>query len=172
MSRRLYFVLPDVETSRKVVQELLLARVQEKHLHFLGKRGIDMKDLPEASTIHKTDLFRGTYSGFFAGIITGLLAGLYFYFNPASVGMQVPPYVIFVCALTGAVIGAWISGPLIGASTPNQRLRLYSPLLEDGHILLLIDLPRSRVEDVRKIIKGIYLKADDPVSEAGLPAMQ
>ena len=58
MSRRLYFVLPDVETCRKVVQELLLARVQEKHLHFLGKRGIDMKDLPEASTIQAIELMR------------------------------------------------------------------------------------------------------------------
>jgi hypothetical protein len=172
MSRRLYFVLPDVETSRKVVQELLLARVEEKRLHFLGKRGIDMKDLPEASAIHKTDLFRGTYIGLFAGTVTGLLAGLYIFFNPAGFGMQAPPYVIFVCAITGALVGAWISGPLIGASRPNQRLRLYSPLLEDGYILLLIDLPASRVEEVRKIIKGIYPKADDLVAEAGLPAIQ
>jgi hypothetical protein len=172
MSRRLYFVLPDVETSRKILQDLLLARIEEKRLHFLGKRGIDMKDLPEASAVHKSDLFRGTYIGFFAGIITGLLAGLYIYFSPATVGLQVPPYVIFVCAITGAFIGAWISGPLIGASTPNHRIRAYHPLLEDGYILLIVDLPSTRVEEVRRIIKSYYPKAEDPVTGAELPVMQ
>ena len=97
MSRRLYFVLPDVETSRKVEQELLLARIEEKRMHFLGKRGIDMKDLPEATAAQKTDLLRGIYIGFFAGVLTGLLAGLYIYFNPDTVGMQVPPFVIIIC---------------------------------------------------------------------------
>ena len=171
MSRRLYFVLPDVETSRKVVQELLLARIEEKRLHFLGRRGVDMKDLPEASAVHKSDLFRGTYIGFFAGIITGLLAGLYIYFNPATVGLQVPPYVIFICAITGAVIGAWISGPLIGASTPNHRIRAYHQLLEEGNILLIVDLPSTRIEEVRKIIKSYYPEAEDPITGTELPAM-
>lgn len=162
MSRRLYFVLPDVETARKVEQELLLARIEEKRMHFLGKRGTDMKDLPEATAAQKTDLMRGIYIGFFAGILTGLLAGLYFYFNPDIVGMQVPPFVIFICAIGGAVLGAWISGPLIGSSTPNARLVSYGHMLQKGHILLIIDTPSKRVEDVRKIVKSFYASAEDP----------
>jgi len=160
MSRRLYFVLPDVETSRKVEQELLLARIEEKRMHFLGKRGTDMKDLPEATPAQKTDLMRGIYIGLFAGTITGLLAGLYIFFNPDTLGMQVRPYVIFVCALVGGIVGAWISGPLIGASTPNARLTAYHKSLQDGHILLIIDVPAKRVEDVRKIIKDHYPDAE------------
>lgn len=173
MSRRLYFVLPDVETSRKLEQELLLARIEEKRMHFLGKRGTDMKDLPEATALQKTDLIRGTGIGFFAGILTGLLAGFYLYYNPDSIGIQIPPFVIFIGAIVGAVIGAWISGPLIGASTPNARLSSYQPLLQQGQILLIIDVPSKRVDEVRKIVGKFNPKAEQqPVVAGGIPAIQ
>ncbi len=160
MSRRLYFVLPDVETSRKVEQDLLLARIEDKRMHFLCKRGTDMKDLPEATAAHKTNLMRGIYIGFFVGILTGLLAGFYLYFNPEALGMQIPPYVIFICATVGAVLGAWISGPLIGASTPNSRLAPYHQLLQTGHVILIVDVPAKRREEIRKLIKNVYPQAE------------
>ena len=59
MNRRLYFILPDVEISRKVEDDLLLARITEYQMHFLGKRGTDMQDLPEESQIQKTDIIHG-----------------------------------------------------------------------------------------------------------------
>jgi len=170
MSRRLYFILPDVETSRKVEQELLLARIEEKRMHFLGKRGTDMKDLREATHLQKTDLLRGLYVGLFAGAITGLVGGLYIYFNPDSVGMQVQPFVIFICAVVGAVVGAWISGPLIGGSTPNARLNQYQDELKQGHILLIIDVPSKRTEEVREIIKQAHPSAEDPGTDPTMPA--
>lgn len=161
MSRRLYFVLPDVETSRKAEQQLLLAHIEGRRMHFLGKRGADMKDLPEANAAHKTNLISGLYIGFFAGAVTGSLAGLYLHFNPDTVGMQIQPFVIFICASVGAILGAWISGLLIGASTPNSRLKPYQQLLQSGNILLIIDIPPKRSEEVRTILKNIYPKAAD-----------
>lgn len=167
MSQRLYFVLPDVETSRKVAQDLLLARVGETRMHFLGKRGTDMKDLPEATGAHKTNLMRGIYIGFFAGILTGLLAGFYLYFTPDALGAQIPPFVIFICATVGAILGAWISGPLIGASTPNSRLKPYFHLLQSGHVILILDLPAKRKDEIRKIVKNVYPMAEDvPIDNA------
>jgi len=160
MSRRLYFVLPDIETSRKVERELLLAHVESRQMHFLGKRGVDMKDLPEATAAQKTNLLRGLYIGFFAGVITGLLAGLYLYFNPDVLGMQIAPFVIFICASVGAIFGAWISGPLIGASTPNSSIQAYTPLLQKGHVLLILDVPPKRVEEIRGRINTIYPQED------------
>ncbi|MCH8977176.1 MAG: hypothetical protein IH909_06080, partial [Proteobacteria bacterium] len=46
MNRRLYFVLPDVDTSLLVERDLLLAKVNDSLMHFMGKRGTDLKDLP------------------------------------------------------------------------------------------------------------------------------
>ena len=50
MNRRLYFILPDVPISLQIEHDLLLARINDDHMHFLGKRGTDLMDLPEATT--------------------------------------------------------------------------------------------------------------------------
>ena len=170
MSRRLYFVLPDVETSQKLQQDLLLSRIEERRMHFLARRGTDMKDLPEATPLQKTDLMRGLLIGLFAGAITGLLAGFYIYFNPDSVGLQIPPFVIFICALVAAVVGAWISGLLIGASTPNARLEAYQDQIRKGNILLILDVPTRRVEEIRKIVRQHHPAAEDHGADPTVPA--
>src|SRR5438552_2571485 len=36
MRRRLYFLLPDVESARHTADDLLLARVEDRHMHFLA----------------------------------------------------------------------------------------------------------------------------------------
>jgi len=156
MSRRMYFLLPDVEAGEKIVQELLISRIEEKRLHFLGRRDTDMKSLPEATPTHKTGLIRGLYIGLFSGAITGLLAGLYLYYHPDLIGMQAPPYVIFVCAFVGAIIGAWISGPLIGGSSPNAKLAPFQESLNNGKILLILDAPSKRTEELRELIRSHY----------------
>ena len=156
MSRRMYFLLPDVEAGENVVKELLLSRIEEKRLHFLGKRGTDLKSLPEATPVHKTGLIRGLYIGLISGAITGLLAGLYLYYHPELIGMQAPPYVIFICAFVGAVIGAWISGPLIGGSSPNTKLLPFQEALNNGNVLLILDAPSKRTDEIRKLISAHY----------------
>ena len=35
--RRLYFLLPDLDVAHKVVDELLLARIEERHIHVIAK---------------------------------------------------------------------------------------------------------------------------------------
>jgi hypothetical protein len=156
MSRRMYFLLPDVEAGEKIVQELLISRIEEKRLHFLGRRDTDMKSLPEATPIHKTGLIRGLYIGLISGSVTGLLAGLYLYYHPELIGMQAPPYVIFVCAFVGAIIGAWISGPLIGGSSPNTKLIPFQESLNNGKILLILDAPHKRTDELRELIRSHY----------------
>lgn len=40
-------------------------------MHFPGKRGRDMKDLPEATLELKTDIYHGIKVGLFSGALTG-----------------------------------------------------------------------------------------------------
>ena len=46
MLRRIDCLVPSVEGARKVVDEMLLARVNERHIHVLAKRGTPLEDLP------------------------------------------------------------------------------------------------------------------------------
>src|SRR5439155_682216 len=44
MRRRLYWLLPDVESARRTVDDLLLARIEDRHMHVLARRGTDLAD--------------------------------------------------------------------------------------------------------------------------------
>ena len=40
--RRIYFLLPNVDVARKVVDELLLARIAEDNIHVIAKEGTSL----------------------------------------------------------------------------------------------------------------------------------
>ena len=46
MRRRLYFVLPDIQSARTMLNDMLLARIECRHIHFLSKRDSLPSDLP------------------------------------------------------------------------------------------------------------------------------
>ncbi len=74
--RRLYFVAPNVKTAQRVVHNLLLARVEERHIHVLAKEGVPLQDLPEASLAQKSDLAPAIERGLAYGGAAGVLAGV------------------------------------------------------------------------------------------------
>jgi hypothetical protein len=51
--RRLYFLVPEVETAKTIVDELLLARIEERHIHIVAKdhHALEQAHLP-LSLIH------------------------------------------------------------------------------------------------------------------------
>ncbi len=151
MNRRLYFVLPDVDVASQLEKELLLERIEDKRMHFLGKRGTDLGDLPEANVLQKTDIVHGMEVGLFAGATVGALFGLVLYFNPDLIGADISLGLVFIMAVVGGGFGAWASG-MIGSSTPNSRIKKFQKTMDDGHILLILDVPKDRVEKVREII--------------------
>lgn len=91
MNRRLYFVLPDVDTSLQVERELLLAKICDHHMHFIGKRGTNLKDLPEATALQKSDIKHGIQVGLFSGALGGAAIGMLIYMLRDYIGMQIVP---------------------------------------------------------------------------------
>ena len=170
MNRRLYFILPNVEISRKVEDELLLARIDEQHMYFLGKRGTELQDLPEATSEQKTDLFHGIQVGLFAGALTGAVIGLIIYFLQGFIGMQIQLGIVLLFFLLGGVFGVWVSGFLIGSSTPNVKLKEFQHSMDEGHILLMIDAPKERVDEIRQIVLQHHPEAEDHGIEPIKPA--
>ena len=71
MRRRLYFLLPDVESARRTADDLLLARVEDRHMHFLARRGTDLAELHEAGYLIKTDFLHGAGVGLGLGAQAG-----------------------------------------------------------------------------------------------------
>ena len=67
MRLRMYVTLPDLDCARRLANDLLLARVEDKHMHFLARRGTDLGELHEASHLQKTDAVHGAFTGFVTG---------------------------------------------------------------------------------------------------------
>ena len=135
MRRRLYFLLPDDETAEKIENELLLARIEESHIHFLAKNEdvLIRKHLHSASLAQKSNLVCSMERGLCVGGLTGAVVGTAIFLYPFLGGTILGMGFILVLALIGALIGTWVSG-MIGISIPNTRLRAFSEEIEAGHI--------------------------------------
>ena len=59
---------------------------------------------------------------------------------------------------------------MIGSSVPNSRLRPYQRALDEGRILLMIDVPHHRVDEVRDRLNAIHPEADCRGLDPHVPA--
>jgi hypothetical protein len=164
--KRIYFLVPDIETTKKIVDELLLARVEERHMHVLAKRDTPMEDLPEASFLQKTDFIPALEQGIAIGGATGILAGLVALALPT--GLVLGGGAVLALSLAGAGLGAWWSS-MIGASTGNRRLKDFEAAIERGEFLMMVDVPKERVEEIEELVKKHHPEAECEGTEPFMP---
>ena len=109
MSRRIYWLIPDVPSARRTMDDLLLARVPVQKMHFFGREGTPMTGLHAANVFQTTDVIYAAETGLLiggtVGIVAGLLVAMYY---PISFGDGEP----------GS--GAW--SPCWGAGRADRRL--------------------------------------------------
>ncbi len=155
--RRIYFLVPEIETTKKIVDELLLARIEERHIHVLSRRGTDLESLPEATFLQKTDFLPALEQGVSLGAATGLLCGLVALALPT--GLVLGGGAIFAITLAGAGMGGLMSS-MVGSSIGNRRIEKFQAAMEKGEFLVMIDLPRGRVEEIEAIVKKHHPEAE------------
>lgn len=168
MRRRLYFVVSDVGSAQRIRDELLLARIEDGRFHVLAKDGTDLKDLHEASILQKTDLVHGAEIGLTVGGAIGIVAGLIvILFPPAGINMQL--VTVLITALLGSLFGVWVAS-MKASSVPNSRLKCFESAIEAGRLLIMVDVPSSRVDEIRSMITSHYPDAMDSGLEPAIPA--
>lgn len=166
--KRLYFLLPDVVTARRIVDELLLAHVPYEHVHVLARRNTPLEELPEASVAQKTDLVPAIERGLAVGGSVGALAGLVAVAFPLA-GVVAAGGAILFGALGGAGFGAWVSA-MVGVSVPNSRLERFEKAIEEGMLLMMVDVPKDRVADFEDMIRQHHPEADIEGADPTIPA--
>ena len=168
MRLRMYVTLPVLASAKQLANDLLLARIEDRHMHFLARRGTDLGELHEASYLQKTDAIHGAFTGLVIGGIVGVAVGLLLvYFPPGGVSVQL--VAVLIAALVGAFLGIWIAG-MMGLQVPNTQLKGFEQELQDGKILLMLDVPASRYEEVRQVIARTHPEAADRGNEPMVPA--
>src|SRR5215813_12467219 len=167
MRRRLYFLLPDLGSARKTADDLLLARIEDRHMHFLARRGTDLGELHEASYLQKTDLAHGAGIGLAIGAGAGLLLGAAIVAFPPAGNPE--SGAVLITTLIGAMLGAWMAS-MAAAAVPNSRLKQFHTEIANGKILLMVDVPYARVEQIRELIAARHPEAMSGGQETRFPA--
>lgn len=168
MRRRLYFVLPNLKTAKAVFNKLLLARIAQEHIFFLAKPDVALGNLPEATMLQKSDEIRGLAQGLVIGGATGALAGVVAVLFPPS-GVVMGLGVILATSLIGAIVGVWASG-MIASDVPNLRLRKFTQEIEQGKILLMVDVPKDQIDEITHKVRNTHPNAAVGGQDPTIPA--
>ena len=168
MRRRLYFLLPDVESAKRTADDLLLARVEDRHMHFLARRGTDLGELHEASYLIKTDLTRGAGLGLMLGVLGGAVLGSIIVSYPPE-GTHPGLGAAVIATLLGALLGLWM-GSMAASAVPNSRLKPFQDELGRGKVLLILDIAYDRVDGVRDIVLSRHPEALASGQDSRFPA--
>jgi uncharacterized membrane protein YeaQ/YmgE (transglycosylase-associated protein family) len=164
----MYVTLPDLASAKQLANDLLLARVEDKHMHFLARRGTALGGLHEASYIHKSDAVHGAFTGFVVGGIMGVVIGtILVNFPPQGVSLQF--VTVLIAAVVGSILGIWVA-TMVGLQVPNSRLKPFDKDLAEGKILLMLDVPGGRYQEVHDIIARTHPEAVDRGNEPTVPA--
>jgi len=148
MRHRLYYLLPDIESARHTLDDLLLSRIEVRHVRFMTRSAPLPPDLPEANVFQKTDLIHGAESGMVVGAFLGMAIGvvIVMYLDLTS-----RAEIVIVTTLFGILFGGWAAS-LVAAALPNSRLQSFYPELDAGKILMIVDVPAQRVAQIEKVL--------------------
>lgn len=157
--KRLYFLVPSIEATVSIVEELRQAGVIDQDIYVVGKdhHHLQLAHLHEAGILQTTGLLsalkRGLAIGTVIGIISGIIAS---YFAPSE--WTVGASLIVALGLFGAAFGAWAS-TLVGSSTPNPRVWKFDSAINAGKLLMLVDIPKEREQEIIRLIKRHHPEA-------------
>ena len=168
MRRRLYFVLPDVQSARTMLNDMLLARIECRHIHFLASRETLPPDLPEASVLQKTDIVHGAQLGLIIGAVVGAAAGALLVMVPPE-GVTLKLMAVLILALGGALFGLWASS-MVASAVPNSRLTAFQPAIDSGKVLMMVDVPMRRVQEICDLVERRHPEASSGGFEPTIPA--
>jgi hypothetical protein len=158
MSRRLYFLVPDTKTCKAIVEELRAIGLKETHTHVIASHTVPLEGLHEASLLQTTEFKHGIEEGLGFGGVAGLLGGLLAVTFPPA-GLVLGGGALVASTLAGAGFGALVSA-LISKDIPNRQLAAFHGAIAAGQLLLLVDVPRQRVDEVRALIQYHHPQAE------------
>ena len=147
MNRRLYFLLPDRSHALSVVDELARSGIDSPHMHALADRRTRLDGLPgatrrqhrnSASSLEK--FLWNTNLVSFACALSALIVLL------ITLGLSWWLIIPIGTLTVNFVIGLHFS------NLPNTHLGEFRDALAHGEILLLVDVPESRIAEVGHLV--------------------
>ena len=147
MERRIFFAFPEPRQARSAVNELLAAGIARTDIHAVALDPQTVADLPPANVEQRRDrtwrletaYWQANLALFFIALV-GLLAALY---------AGKPILAMFAL---GIMVLTFITGERFAVRLPHAHLDEQSVPLHHGEVVLMVDVPESRVQDVAQVV--------------------
>jgi hypothetical protein len=153
------------------MHDLVQARVDVARIHFAGSEEADMTGLHAANVWQTSDLVHAVKTGWVIGSACGMVVGLIAALAFPIVGDDPEWEMAVVLCVLGGVVGTW-SASMVGISIPSPRLRRFESAMAQGWILLMVDLPHSRVQDIETLLRTAHPEALFEGEEQQVPAFR
>jgi len=147
MHRRLYFILPDREHTRSVVDELTREGISVRNMHAHGAKGTPLDGLPTSSPRQANDA-AGHLENFLwnANLLSFIVAFGIFIILAFTTGANLWLFAPVIIMAANFLIG------LRFVRLPNTHLDEFRDALAHGEILLMVDVTKERVSDVENLV--------------------
>lgn len=163
--RRLYFLVPDLQITQRIVEALQEAGVEERHVHVVAAPGVELEDLPDATRKETSYQLSAAKMGAEYGGTMGLLFGLLALNLPGAV---LAGGALLAMGALGAGMGACL-GCLLGEDAQNVHIKSLQSAIEEGKLLVLVDVPDERLSEIETLINARYPEAELKATETTLP---
>jgi hypothetical protein len=165
MHRRLYFLLPDKEHTRSLVDELVAAGISIGNLYTHGARGAALDGLPASSPRQTIDA-AGHLENFLwnANLLSFAVSFGIFIILAFITGPNPWLFAPVIIMAANFLVGVWF------ARLPNTHLDEFKDALAHGEILLMVDVTEDRVAAVEKLVHQRHPEAAVGDVSWGTPA--
>jgi len=146
MLRRLFFLFPDEKHAQLTVKQLVFKHISERKIYAIAP-GVTLKALPEATERQKKDTTFRVESFLWTANL------LIFAFSLATliVTLIMSEYLLAIIAL-GGIAATFFAGEHFVVHVPNVHLTEFTDALSHGEILLMVDVPVSRVTEIEDFV--------------------
>ena len=152
---KLYFLVPDERIATNVVADLVAKGMPEEAIGVVARDPVSSRSLPEAEISDTSDFKPAVSQGAIIGGGTGLLGGLAMTVVPG--GFAAGGAALAGITLAGGAFGAWVSG-MVGVSVPNREIVEFEAAIEDGALLMIVEVADDKREVIKKTVTGRHPK--------------
>lgn len=166
--RRLYYLADRIDEVNSVASALQ-QESGEWQLHVLSRdeAGLRKRHLHSATALQRRDLIRSSERGTLFGLLIGLVAAA-LVLSAFDYFQRDPLVAWIVITATITLFGAWVGG-LAGLCLEHYQIRRFHADIDAGRHLLIVDVPRQKVEAVRDVLHRFDVDAGGEGSTLVLP---
>lgn len=149
--KKYVYIAPDLETAEQAVTTMKGLGVEEDRISAAASEKTTLGDIPPLDYLEKNDAIPAIKRGVGLGAATGFLVGLTAaVVAPAGIAIG-GAGLVATSSLAGASFGTFVSA-IVGSSVPHSQLDDFQTCINNGNVLLVVDLEESEADEIERLI--------------------